>query len=142
MGTHDRTAIGRMTYFETGGSGREPGVRGAIVSIGDQPSITAAPGIHIQPVAGTRLLLARGTLDPHSEAPIHTHDEEQMGIVVSGWLDFDSDGEVTRMLPGDVYHVPPGVPRGARTGGEPCVVVDVFSPPRAALLARLAQNDG
>jgi unsaturated pyranuronate lyase len=131
-----------MSYFESGARAREAGVRGAIVRIGDQPSITAAPGVQIQPVAGGRLLVARVTLEPHSEAPVHTHDEEQMGIVVSGWLDFDMDGEVRRLLPGDVYHAPPGVPHGARAGDELCVVVDVFSPPRAALIAFLAQTAG
>lgn len=60
-------------------------------------------------------------------------------MVVSSWLDFEIGGEVRWVLPGDLYHVPPGVPHGARTGDEPCVVVDVFSPPRAALVALIAQ---
>ena len=60
-----------MSYFaRPARSGREAGVRGAIVRIGDQPSITAAQGVQIEPVAGGRLLLARVTLDPHSEAPV------------------------------------------------------------------------
>ena len=63
-----------------------------------------------------------------------------MGIVVSGSGDFDLDGEIRRVVPGDTYHAPPGVPHGLRAGAEGCVVIDVFSPPRAALVELIAQG--
>jgi quercetin dioxygenase-like cupin family protein len=92
-------------------------------------------------VAGARLLLCRVTIDPDHEAPVHTHDEEQMGIVVSGSGDFELDGETRRVVPGDTYHAPPGVSHGLRAGAEGCVVIDVFSPPRAALVELMAQAE-
>jgi quercetin dioxygenase-like cupin family protein len=126
-----------MAYFDSGARPSDPNLRGAIVTHGEQPQVTPAPGVTFHVVAGSRLLVAWVAVEPHSEVPVHSHDEEQMGTVVSGWVDFELDGEVTRVFPGDVYHAPPGVPHGARTGDEPCTVIDVYSPPRAALLALL-----
>lgn len=129
-------------YFQSRASGRAEGLVGTFGRIDAQPVITAAPGVRLQPLAGDRVLLSRVTFEPHSEAPVHTHDEEQMGMVLSGWIDFDLDGEVRRLVPGDLYHAPPGVPHGARTGEERCIVLDVFSPPRAALVALLQEAAG
>ncbi len=120
-------------YFGSA-TAREEGAKGRFAPIDRQPTITPLPGVHLQPVPGARLLLCRVTFDPHGDAPVHTHDEEQMGIVVSGSGDFHLDGETRRVGPGDTYHAPPGVPHGLRAGAEGCVVIDVFSPPRAALM--------
>ena len=125
-------------YFGSA-TARAEGARGRFAPIDGQPTITPSPGVHLQPVAGVRLLLSRVTIEPFHEAPVHTHDEEQMGIVLSGSGDFDLDGEIRRVVPGDTYHAPPGVPHGLRAGAEGCVVIDVFSPPRAALVELIAQ---
>jgi quercetin dioxygenase-like cupin family protein len=126
-------------YFGSATS-RAEGAEGRFAPIDGQPTITPSPGVHIQPVPGAQILLCRVTFEPDSEAPVHTHDEEQMGIVLSGSGDFDLDGEVRRVGPGDTYHAPPGVPHGLVSGPEGCVVIDVFSPPRAALMELLAQE--
>jgi quercetin dioxygenase-like cupin family protein len=120
-------------YFGSA-TARAEGVEGRFAPIDSQPTITPSPGVHLQPVPGARLLLCRVTIDPHCEAPVHTHEEEQMGIVVSGSGDFHLDGATRRVGPGDTYHAPPGVDHGLRAGPEGCVVIDVFSPPRAALM--------
>jgi len=124
---------GSSSYFGSA-TGRAEGVAGRFAPIDGQPTITPSPGVHIQPLSGAAVMLSRVTLEPGSAAPVHTHDEEQMGIVISGSGDFELDGEVRRVGPGDTYHAPPGVPHGVVAGPEGCVVVDVFSPPRAALL--------
>jgi quercetin dioxygenase-like cupin family protein len=124
-------------YFGSGAV-KEEGAEGRFAPIDGQPTITPTPGVHIQPVAGARLLLCRVTIDPHSEAPVHAHHEEQMGIVLSGSGDFHLDGKTSRVGPGDTYHAPPGVSHGLQAGAEGCVVIDVFSPPRAALMELIA----
>jgi quercetin dioxygenase-like cupin family protein len=126
-------------YFGSA-TARAEGAVGRFAPIDGRPTITPSPGVHIQPVPGAQLLLCRVTFEANSEAPVHTHDEEQMGIVLSGSGDFDLDGEVRRVGPGDTYHAPPGVPHGLLSGPEGCVVIDVFSPPRAALMELLAQE--
>ena len=54
--------------------------------------------------------------------------------MLSGACTFTLGDEERVLGPGDVYHVPPGVRHGLRTDGDACVVVDIFSPPRQALL--------
>jgi quercetin dioxygenase-like cupin family protein len=125
-------------YFGSA-TARAEGAVGRFAPIDGQPTITPSPGVHIQPLSGAQVMLSRVTFEPGSEAPVHTHDEEQMGIVISGSGDFELDGEIRRVGPGDTYHAPPGVPHGLIAGAEGCVVIDVFSPPRAALLEFLAQ---
>ncbi len=126
-------------YFGSSAA-RAEGAEGRFAPIDSQPTITPIPGVHIQPVPGDRLLLCRVTIDPHSEAPVHTHDEEQMGIVLSGSGDFHLDGQTRQVGPGDTYHAPPGVAHGLLAGAERCTVIDVFSPPRAALMDLLPRS--
>ncbi|MGH8993108.1 MAG: cupin domain-containing protein [Acidimicrobiia bacterium] len=121
-------------YFGSA-TARAEGAVGRFAPIDGQTTITPVPGVHLQPVPGERVLLCRVTIDPHCAAPVHTHDEEQMGIVLSGSGDFHLDGEIRRVGPGDTYHAPPGVAHGLAAGAEGCGVIDVFSPPRAALMA-------
>ena len=126
-------------YFGSA-TGRAEGAVGRFAPIDGQPTVTPTPGVHIQPLPGAAVMLCRVTFEPHSEAPVHTHDEEQMGIVLSGSGDFALDGQTRQVGPGDTYHAPPGVPHGLVAGSEGCIVIDVFSPPRAAILELLAQE--
>jgi quercetin dioxygenase-like cupin family protein len=127
----------QASYF---GSAVAPeGVRGRFTPIDGQPRITPAPGVHLQPVAGVGLMLSRVTVEPHCEVPAHAHDEEQMGIVIAGSGDFELGGETRPVGPGDTYHAPPGVAHGLRAGADGCVVIDAFSPPRAALLELMGE---
>lgn len=126
-------------YFGSA-TAKAEGVEGRFAPIDGQPTLTPSPGVHIQPVPGARILLCRVTIDPGSEAPVHTHDEEQMGIVLSGSGDFHLDGVIQQVGPGDTYHAPPGVAHGLLAGPEGCTVIDVFSPPRAALMELLARE--
>lgn len=125
-------------YFEDAAA-RRGEVAGSYAAVDQLRGVDAGAGIHIRAVTGDRLMLSFVTLDPHSEAAVHTHDEEQMGVVVRGSCEFELDGEVRRLTEGDIYVAPPGVPHGARTGDESCEVIDAFTPPRAALLALLDQ---
>jgi quercetin dioxygenase-like cupin family protein len=122
------------SYFSDAAASRLESDRGAFCRIDEQPLVAAAPGVNLRPVAGRGLMLSHVTIEPHSEAPTHTHDEEQMGIVLEGTCEFELDGEVRTVGPGDVYHAPPGIPHGVRTGAGRCVIIDMFSPPRRALL--------
>jgi quercetin dioxygenase-like cupin family protein len=120
-------------YFGAAGT-RPDGSTGRFTDLDEHAPIEAAPGVVLRAVAGTGVMLSHVTIASNSEAPVHTHDEEQMGVVLSGNCDFEVDGEVRRLGPGDVYVAGPGVPHGVRTGDEECVVLDVFAPPRQALL--------
>ena len=57
------------------------------------------------------------SFEPHTEAPMHVHVEEQVVIVVDGEFEFTIDGETRTMRRGDVAVIPPWVPHGAITEG-------------------------
>lgn len=91
----------------------------------------AGPGLTLRPVFGRNLTVSFVSMEPHSEAPMHQHAEEQIGTIIEGSYEFDLAGEKRVVRKGDVYVVPPWVPHGAVTHDEPVLALDVFSPPRA-----------
>jgi quercetin dioxygenase-like cupin family protein len=101
------------------------------VSVADLPTVTLAPGITAQPVFGGALLLSFVRFEPHAEAPLHQHPEEQCGTVLEGEMEFELNGERRILRPGDVFVAPPNVPHTARTYDRPCLALDIFSPPRS-----------
>jgi quercetin dioxygenase-like cupin family protein len=89
-----------------------------------------SPGVRLQPVFGTNLTMSFVSMEPHSEAPVHQHGEEQVGTIIDGSYEFNLNGEKRVVRKGDVYVVPPWVPHGAVTHDESVLALDVFSPPR------------
>ena len=110
-----------------------------IVFKDDLPEVTLTTGITATPLIGERLNINVVTLAPGAVAPAHAHDEEQMGYVVSGSCDFFDDERTERLGPGDTYHAPPGATHGATAHENGCLIIDVFSPPRAGLKELLDQ---
>lgn len=92
------------------------------------------PGLQFQPVLGEGMLANFVTFAPHSEAPMHVHEEEQIVIVVEGEFEFTLDGDTRTMKPGDVAVIPAWVPHGAVTKDVGCREIDMFNPPRSTLL--------
>ena len=107
---------------------------GRYVERQDIDPIQFVPGLAFAPVLGDRAMVNWVSFDPHTEAPQHAHEEEQFTIVVEGEMEFELDGDVRVMRPGSIAVIPPGVPHGARTGEASCLEIDVFVPPRKALL--------
>lgn len=92
------------------------------------------PGLSFQPVLGDRLMVNFVSFEPHTEAPVHWHDEEQITYVMDGEFEFEVAGETRVLRRGDAVVIPPNVPHGARTHESSCLEVDVFHPPRRGLL--------
>ena len=62
--------------------------------------------------------------------PEHSHENEQVGILLEGSLTFRI-GEKTRELgPGETWRILARVPHAVTAGPEGAVAVEVFSPPR------------
>ncbi|MDQ6934815.1 MAG: cupin domain-containing protein [Actinomycetota bacterium] len=114
--------------------GLTPTAAGRFVKVADVPGVEFVPGLSFQPVLGENMLVNFVTFEPHTEAPMHVHVEEQIVVVVEGEFDFTIDGETRTLRPGDVAVVPPWVPHGAVTGDQSCREVDIFNPPRVTLL--------
>ena len=100
----------------------------------DVEPVEMVPGLEFRPVVGERFMVNFVQYEPHTEAPRHAHEEEQITFVIDGEFEFDLDGDVRTMRRGTAVVVPPGVPHGARTLETTCFEIDVFDPPRRVLL--------
>jgi quercetin dioxygenase-like cupin family protein len=88
------------------------------------------PGVEIRTAAGREVMLSVVRFEPHSLVPDHAHPHEQMGVLISGRLEFTVGG-ITRVLgPGDIWRIPGGVEHRVRAFDEPAVALDVFHPIR------------
>ncbi len=125
------------SHFSTEAGG-QPASTGRFVSLEEVMPVEFVPGLTFRPVLGERTMTNFVTFAPHTQAPVHVHEEEQIVIVLDGEFEFDLDGDVRTMRTGDIAVVPPWVPHGARTKDSMCYEVDVFNPPRKTLLERAA----
>lgn len=100
----------------------------------DVSAVELVPGLVFRPVVGDRLMASFVRYEPDTVAPLHTHEEEQITVVIEGELEFDLAGDVRTMRPGMAVVVPPWVRHGARTHDTSCLEIDIFHPPRRALL--------
>ncbi len=93
-----------------------------------------APGLMFRPVFGEKLAINLVSLEPHTVAPVHAHKEEQISFVLEGEFEFEVNGEKRLLRPGMAVVIPPNTPHGARTYDTSCLELDIFHPPRQALL--------
>jgi quercetin dioxygenase-like cupin family protein len=122
-------------YFARDPEVGEGATGGAYVEVAkDVSAVELVPGLVFRPVVGEQLMASFVRFSPNTEAPVHTHREEQISVVLEGELEFDLDGDRRIMGPGMAVVVPPGVPHGARTHDSSCYEIDIFHPPRRALL--------
>jgi len=88
------------------------------------------PGVEICTTAGERMMISVVNFEPGSVVLDHSHPHEQMGMMISGRLEF-TIGESTRVLgPGDLWRIPGGVVHRVRALEGPAVALDVFHPIR------------
>jgi quercetin dioxygenase-like cupin family protein len=87
-------------------------------------------GIAGRAVHGERITLGAVELDANVALPEHSHEPEQLGMVLSGSLTFTVGGETRELGPGGTWVIPSGVPHSAVVGPEGAVVIDVFAPTR------------
>ncbi|GAB3825844.1 cupin domain-containing protein [Kribbella italica] len=120
-------------HFKTDFS-HQPEADGRFVRIADITPVQYVEGLSFQPVLGEQTLANFVTYEPHTEAPLHSHVEEQVVVILDGELEFLIGDELRVMRPGDVAVIPPWVPHRARTYEGTCRQIDFFSPPRDNLV--------
>lgn len=87
------------------------------------------PLIARQVIHGDRTTVARILLKAGAFVPEHSHENEQVSMIVSGSLKFQVAGRDQVVRAGQTLRIPPHVPHAA-TAEEDCVAIDVFSPRR------------
>jgi quercetin dioxygenase-like cupin family protein len=87
-------------------------------------------GVHARVIHGDRITLGVIELDAHSVVPEHSHEHEQLGILLSGSLMFRVGEESRELGPGETWSVPSSAPHEVHVGPDGAVVLDVFAPTR------------
>lgn len=82
-------------------------------------------------VHGERLTMAIVELEPGAVAAEHSHENEQLGVVLRGALRFRVREEERELGPGGTWRIPPNVPHSATAGPDGATVIDVFAPSRS-----------
>jgi quercetin dioxygenase-like cupin family protein len=88
-------------------------------------------GITVRAVHGERLTLAVVELEPGAVVDEHSHDHEQLGMVLRGSLRFRVGEEELELGPGETWEIPSNTPHSAEAGPDGATVLDLFAPPRA-----------
>src|SRR5215208_1559422 len=88
-------------------------------------------GVVARAIHGERLTMAVVELEPGRIVPQHQHENEQLGIVLSGSVTFRIGTEVRLLGPGGTWRIPSDTPHDVRVGPEGAVLIDVFAPIRS-----------
>jgi len=89
-----------------------------------------AHGIHTRIFVGDKLMLSIVTLSPNANGAVHSHPEEQWGVLLEGSAVRIQGGKEVAVKAGDFWRTPGDVPHGLRAGASGARVLDIFSPPR------------
>ncbi|MCW3002894.1 MAG: cupin protein [Conexibacter sp.] len=88
-------------------------------------------GVVTRILRGERMTLVFVELDPGSPVPEHAHDNEQIGVLVSGSMEFRIGGELREIRAGDAWTIPAGVPHAVdRAGPDGAALIEAFAPAR------------
>ena len=108
-----------------------------VVRYQDVPLIELAPDLNSHIVSAEKITVSFVTTEPNCHLPIHRHESEQIMIVMDGAFDFIFDGKLYHLEKGDVFIIPSNIEHGSYISDRGCRVIDIFSPPRHDLVAKL-----
>jgi quercetin dioxygenase-like cupin family protein len=101
--------------------------------IADHPllEIWGGDAVRARRVEGERITFAVVELAPNAVVPEHRHENEQLGMVITGEMRFTIDGETRTLGPGGTWRILSNRPHDVVAGPDGAVVIDVFNPTRA-----------
>jgi isochorismate pyruvate lyase len=92
------------------------------------------PGAQMWAVGLSKAMMTYFELEPNTILPKHSHEAEQITMLMEGELTFVfQEKEITLKL-GDVIAIPSNTIHSAFTGNKPCKAVDAWSPVRKEFL--------
>ena len=89
-----------------------------------------APGLTTRIFAGEQAMLSVVSFEPNAEGTLHSHPEEQWGVMLEGDGLRTQGGEEIPVKAGDFWRTPGNVEHTLKAGPNGAKVLDVFSPPR------------
>ncbi len=89
-----------------------------------------AKGVETRIFPGEQVMLSVVRIEPGASGSMHSHPEEQWGVLLEGSCTRIQGGEEVECVVGDFWCSPGGVVHGIRAGASGAVVLDIFSPPR------------
>jgi quercetin dioxygenase-like cupin family protein len=104
-----------------------------------EPNPSLPAGMSRRSIVGDRFMLCMHEAFPHLKCSPHQHEAEQFSIVLTGRMRFVIGDEERVLGPGEVAHIPGRVPHSIESLDEYVQVLDVFSPLRPDILARLEE---
>ncbi|MEL7100211.1 MAG: cupin domain-containing protein [Pseudomonadota bacterium] len=93
---------------------------------------TLGEGISTHVFPGEQAMFSVVDVEPNGQGSIHSHPEEQWGLVLEGSGTRIQDGVEVPVAVGDFWRTPGGVEHGFRAGPDGARLLDVFAPPREA----------
>jgi unsaturated pyranuronate lyase len=103
----------------------------AFDDIGGSDPLQIWDGVAGWTAEGERVTLALIELEPDSVVPEHSHENEQVGILLKGSMTFRIGDEARDLRPGATWSIPANMPHDVRTGPDGATLVEVFAPGRA-----------
>ena len=89
-----------------------------------------AKGITTRIFPGDQAMLSVVRLEPNAQGIVHSHPQEQWGVMLEGSVMRVQDGVEVEVHAGDFWRTPGSVPHTVRAGPQGAVILDVFAPPR------------
>ena len=89
-----------------------------------------APGLNTRIFVGDNSMLSVVSFEPDSKGDVHSHPEEQWGVLLEGDGIREQNGVEFSVKTGDFWRTPGGMLHGFKAGPAGARVLDIFSPPR------------
>jgi nitroimidazol reductase NimA-like FMN-containing flavoprotein (pyridoxamine 5'-phosphate oxidase superfamily)/quercetin dioxygenase-like cupin family protein len=100
-------------------------------SLAMKPSV---PGAKMWAVGLDKAMLTYFEMEADTKFPEHSHEAEQITLILEGELTFAYEGRTVTLRPGEVIAIPSNAVHSASTGNKPCKAVDAWSPVRKEFL--------
>ena len=89
-----------------------------------------ASGVRTRIFPGENVMVSVVRISPNRAGEIHSHPQEQWGVMLEGSGVRIQGGVEHEVKAGDFWQTPGSVPHGFRGGPEGALILDIFSPPR------------
>jgi quercetin dioxygenase-like cupin family protein len=102
----------------------------ALTSLDSLRPLQVWQGVTARVVQSERITMAVVEIPPGGLVPEHRHDNEQVGMCLSGSVTFTVGEEKSELGPRGMWRIPSNVPHEVQAGPDGALVIEAFSPIR------------